>query len=126
MEETCGRSLSKSTVSEALRKLDKAVEAHRTRPIEGRFPFLMLDATFPKARVNHRIAGRAPMIAVGPGPDGRKEVPGARGVRQRGERQLAAEGEAALCPCGGRNGGQGAEAGDDRQAAGGAEEGGVG
>ena len=76
MEQICGRSFSKSTVSEACRELDDAVEAYRTRPIEGKFPFLMLDATFPRARVNHRIASRALMIAVGLGADGHKEVLG--------------------------------------------------
>lgn len=76
MEEICGRSFSRSTVSEACRGLDEAVEAYLARPIEGRFPFLMLDATFPKARVNHRIVSRALMIAVGLGADGHKEVLG--------------------------------------------------
>lgn len=76
MEEICGRSFSKSTVSEACKDLDEAVGAYLARPIEGRFPFLMLDATFPKARVNHRIVSRALMIAVGLGTDGHKEVLG--------------------------------------------------
>ena len=76
MEEICGRSFSRSTVSEARGGLDEAVGAYLARPIEGRFPFLMLDAAFPKARVNHRIVSGALMIAVGLWADGHKEVLG--------------------------------------------------
>lgn len=63
-----GRSFSESMASEACRNLDEAVEVYVTRLIEGGLPFLMLDATFSKARVNHRMVNRALMIAVDLGP----------------------------------------------------------
>lgn len=76
MEEICGRSFSKQAVSEACKELDSAVEAFRTRRIEGEFLFAMADATYVKVREGHRIASRALMIAIGLNRDGRKEVLG--------------------------------------------------
>lgn len=76
MEALCGRSFSKSTVSEACAELDAPVEEFRTRPIEGEHLFVMVDATYLKAREDHRIKSKALMIAIGLTPDGRKEVLG--------------------------------------------------
>lgn len=76
MEEVCGRSFSKSAVSEACRELDGRVREFRGRALEQEYPFVMVDATFPKAREDHRVRAKAPMIAVGLTRDGRKEVIG--------------------------------------------------
>lgn len=76
MEAICGKSFSKSTVSEACAELDERVREFRDRPLEEEYPFVMADATFPKAREDHRVRGKALMIAVGLTRDGRKEVIG--------------------------------------------------
>ncbi len=77
MEELCGKEFSKSTVSEACKRLDTEVEAFRNRLIEpGHFPFLMVDATYFKVRENHRIVSKAFMIAVGITATGEREVIG--------------------------------------------------
>ena len=76
MEEICGRPFSKQAVSEACSELDGAVEEFRTRPIESECLFVSVDATYVKARENHRVVSKALMIAMALRPDGRKEIVG--------------------------------------------------
>jgi putative transposase len=65
VQEICGTSFSKSTVSNLCKDLYKDVEAFRTRPLNGPYPFLTVDATYFKVRENHRIISKAFMIAYG-------------------------------------------------------------
>lgn len=74
METLCGTSYSKSAVSEACKDLDSQVKIFRERPIEGRYPFLTVDATYFKVRENHRIISKALMIAYGTNENGIREV----------------------------------------------------
>ena len=77
METLCGKAFSKSTVSEACKHLDEEVEKFLSRPIEpGKYPFIMLDATYFKCRHDHRIGSRAFMVAVGISSQGGREVLG--------------------------------------------------
>lgn len=76
MEEICGRPFSKQAVSEACSELDAAVEAFRSRPLGGDYLFVMADATYVKARENHRVVAKALMVAVGFTPKGGREVIG--------------------------------------------------
>ena len=49
----------------------------RERPVEpGKYPFLMLDATYFKAREDHRVKSIAFMIAIGITGEGNREVLG--------------------------------------------------
>lgn len=57
--------ISKSQVSLLCQELDTEVERFRTRKLESAFPYLWLDATFVKARQDHRIVSMAVVIAVG-------------------------------------------------------------
>ena len=51
VEELCGTSFSKSGVSELCKRLDAEVDAFRNRPLDyHEVPFLMVDATYFKAR----------------------------------------------------------------------------
>ena len=51
VETLCGTSYSKSTVSELCKKLDSEIAAFKTRPLNmNDAPFLMVDATYFKAR----------------------------------------------------------------------------
>jgi putative transposase len=53
------------------------VAAFRDRRLtEQRFPYVFLDATYCKARVNHRVVSQAVVIATGVAADGRREVLG--------------------------------------------------
>lgn len=74
-EELCGKSFSKSTVSEACRDLDIVVNEFRNRQL-GRFPFVIVDAIYIKVREEHRVCSKAVYIAIGIDPQGRKEVLG--------------------------------------------------
>ena len=76
MEEICGRSFSKQSVSEACRELDAAVGEFRGRRLDGEYLFVMVDATYLKAREDHRVRSKALMVAMGMTPGGTKEVIG--------------------------------------------------
>lgn len=77
VETLCGKEVSKSQVSEACKQLDIEVEAFRNRPIEtGKYPFLMVDATYFKVREDHKTKSMAFMVAVGITGLGEREVIG--------------------------------------------------
>jgi putative transposase len=69
--------ISKSEVSRICADLDVEVGAFRDRTLaETTYPYVFLDATYCKARVNHRVVSQAVVIATGVTADGRREVLG--------------------------------------------------
>jgi putative transposase len=68
--------ISKSQVSRLCQSLDEEVERFRTRPLEGAYPYVWLDATFVKARDGGRVVSQAVVIAIGVNGDGQREVLG--------------------------------------------------
>lgn len=76
METLCGTSFSKSAVSDVCKDLDKTVKEFQTRPLEGDYPFLTVDATYFKVRENSRIISKAFMIAYGTNSEGHREILG--------------------------------------------------
>src|SRR5919112_2971001 len=69
--------ISKSEVSRICADLDVEVGAFRDRTLgETAYPYVFLDATYCKARVNHRVVSQAVVIATGVTGDGRREVLG--------------------------------------------------
>jgi putative transposase len=68
--------ISKSQVSRLCVEIDDKVKAFLTRPIEGDWPYLWIDATYVKVRQNGRIVSVAVIIAVGVNSDGRREILG--------------------------------------------------
>ena len=76
METLCGTSYTKSTVSALCKDLDKQVESFRSRPLEGEYPFVTVDATYFKVRENSRIISKAFMIAYGVNNQGLREIIG--------------------------------------------------
>ena len=69
--------ISKSEVSRICADLDEEVSAFRDRPLSGTaFPYVYLDATYCKARVNRRVVSQAVVIATGVAADGHREVLG--------------------------------------------------
>jgi putative transposase len=69
--------ISKSEVSRICADLDEEVAAFRDRPLgELAFPYVFLDATYCKARVNRRVVSQAVVIATGVAADGHREVLG--------------------------------------------------
>jgi transposase-like protein len=68
--------ISKSQVSRLCTEIDEKVKAFLSRPIEGEWPYLWIDATYVKVRQSGRIVSVAVIIAVGVNSDGRREVLG--------------------------------------------------
>ncbi|SDI97386.1 Transposase (or an inactivated derivative) [Alloyangia pacifica] len=71
-----GTGVSKSQVSRLCEEIDERVDAFLTRPIEGEWPYLWIDATYLKVRQGGRIVSVAVTLAVGVNTDGRREVLG--------------------------------------------------
>jgi len=76
VEQLCGKSISKSSVSELCKDLDTSVKAFKDRPLEGEYPFLIVDATYFKVRENHRVISKAFMIALAYNEKGKREIIG--------------------------------------------------
>ena len=69
--------ISKSEVSRICADLDAEVAAFRDRSLAGQsFPYVFLDATYCKARVNRRVVSQAVVVATGVRGDGWREVLG--------------------------------------------------
>src|SRR5215216_5260062 len=68
--------ISKSQVSRLCEEIDERVKAFLSRPIEGEWPYLWIDATYVKVRESGRIVSVAVIVAVGVNSDGRREVLG--------------------------------------------------
>ena len=68
--------ISKSQVSRLCGEIDERVQSFLTRPIEGEWPYVWLDATYVKVRRDHHIVSVAVIVAVGVNTDGRREVLG--------------------------------------------------
>ena len=68
--------VSKSQVSRLCAEIDERVTAFLTRPLEGDWSYLWIDATYLKVRQNGRIVSVAVIVAVGVNTDGRREVLG--------------------------------------------------
>jgi transposase-like protein len=68
--------ISKSQVSRLVEEIDDKVQVFLTRPIEGDWPYLWIDATYIKVRQAGRIVSVAVTVAVGANADGRREVLG--------------------------------------------------
>lgn len=69
--------ISKSEVSRICGELDEELTAFKERPLDHTvFAYVFLDATYCKARVNHRIASQAVVIATGISATGPREILG--------------------------------------------------
>ena len=71
-----GSGVSKSQVSRLCEEIDERVNAFLSRPLEGTWPYLWIDATYVKVREGGRIVSMATIVAVGANTDGRREVLG--------------------------------------------------
>jgi transposase-like protein len=72
--ESLGLRVSKSEVSRICQGLDEQVEAFRNRPLEGRYPYLWLDAKVEKVRDGGRVVRKALVLAYGVHESGYREV----------------------------------------------------
>ena len=74
--ESLGLRISKSEVSRICQGLDEQVEAFRNRPLEGRYPYLWLDAKVEKVRDGGRVVSKCLVLAYGVHESGYREVIG--------------------------------------------------
>jgi putative transposase len=74
--ESLGLRISKSEVSRICQGLDEQVEAFRNRPLEGRYPYLWLDAKIEKVRDGGRVVPKALVLAYAVHESGYREVIG--------------------------------------------------
>jgi transposase-like protein len=72
--ESLGLRISKSEVSRVCQGLDEQVDAFRNRPLEGRYPYLWLDAKVEKVRDGGRVVRKALVLAYGVHESGYREV----------------------------------------------------
>jgi putative transposase len=69
--------ISKSEVSRICAELDDQVAAFRGRSLaDTSYPYVFLDATYCKARVDHQVVSQAVVVAIGVRADGHREVLG--------------------------------------------------
>src|SRR5436309_3089172 len=72
--ESLGLRISRSEVSRVCAALDEHVDAFRTRPLAGRYPYVFLDAKVEKVRDGGRVVNKALVIAHGVHETGRREI----------------------------------------------------
>jgi putative transposase len=72
--ESLGLRVSKSEVSRVCQALDEHVEAFRSRPLKGAYPYVFLDAKVEKVRDGGRVVNKALVIAHGVHETGRREI----------------------------------------------------
>ncbi|MFH1464004.1 MAG: IS256 family transposase [Pseudomonadota bacterium] len=74
VEALAGEGLSSSAVSRVTARLEERVEELRTRKLEGKYPYLFLDATYLKARWARSVESFPALIAYGVNEKGKREL----------------------------------------------------
>jgi putative transposase len=74
--ESLGLRVSRSEVSRVTALLDEQVEAFRARPLEGRYPYLFVDAKVEKVRDGGRVVRKCVVVAHAVHETGRREIVG--------------------------------------------------
>lgn len=74
--ESLGLRISRSEVSRIAGLLDEQVQAFRERPLEGRYPYLFVDAKIEKVRDGGRVQRKCVVIAHAVHESGRREIIG--------------------------------------------------
>ncbi len=74
--ESLGLRISRSEVSRIAGLLDEQVQAFRDRPLEGRYPYLFVDAKIEKVRDGGRVVRKCVVIAHAVHETGRREIIG--------------------------------------------------
>jgi putative transposase len=75
-EALCGFEVSATEVSRVSQSLDEELEKFRNRPLQGKYPYVYLDATYQKVRLDQVVRSIAILAAVGVNQQGLREVIG--------------------------------------------------
>jgi transposase-like protein len=73
-EELCGHEFSASSISAITVKLDRQLQQFAERPLEGEFPYVILDARYERVRAEGVVGSRAVLVALGVDWEGRRQV----------------------------------------------------
>lgn len=73
-EALCGRSFSSQLVSKLAKCLDEKVAEWRSRPLEGTYPYLVVDARYEKVRRGGRVISQGILIVMGIDSEGMREI----------------------------------------------------
>ena len=73
-EKLCGKCFSSQQVSKLVRELDRTILQWRQRPLEGNYPYLLVDARYEKVRSGGRVVSKGILIALGINEDGMREI----------------------------------------------------
>ncbi|GMA09284.1 hypothetical protein GCM10025886_24370 [Tetragenococcus halophilus subsp. flandriensis] len=77
VEELCGESVSKSFVSNTMKRLDPEIEAFKSRSLTySSFRYVYVDAMYIKVRENHHVVSKGVYIAQGVNQKNRREILG--------------------------------------------------
>jgi putative transposase len=76
VEELCGFGVSKSHVSDLVKKIDEEIAVWRNRLLLEIFKYLIFDARYEKVRENGRIVSKAFVVAIGITATGEREIIG--------------------------------------------------
>lgn len=74
--EDMGMKIDKSAVSRLCKELDESVNTFKNRPLTSEYPYIWLDATFPKVREGGHVQGMAFVVAIAVNDDGTREILG--------------------------------------------------
>jgi transposase-like protein len=74
VEELCGHGISKSHISMITGDVDKNLNLWRTRRLDKKYPYLIIDARYEKIRTNGKIVSKAVMIVIGISEQGYREI----------------------------------------------------
>jgi len=73
-EQLCGTAFSKDQVSACTKQLDEPLEGWRKRPLEGEYPYLMVDAKYEHVREAGQVRSNSALIVKGVRGDGQREI----------------------------------------------------
>jgi len=73
-EKLCGKSFSSQQVSRLARELDSKIAGWGNRPLEGSYPYLIVDARYEKIRSGGRVVSMGILIVLGINEGGMREI----------------------------------------------------
>ena len=73
-EVLCGTDFSKSQVSKLTQDLDSELRVWRERPLDGSYPYVIVDGHFEHVRQDHRVFSQGVLIVKGINQEGKREI----------------------------------------------------
>ena len=74
VEELCGTSVSRSTVSNLTKGIEDSISNWRSRKLTGEYPYLVIDARYEDIRENGVVTSKAVLVVIGIKDSGKREI----------------------------------------------------